>query len=142
MTDTTKPTTVTGHNSMSPIEHLDEMRALSLEGGGDARIEKQHASGKLTARERLELLLDPDSFREMDAFVVHRSREFGLDEPDKKVIGDSVVTGWGTVNGRLVYVYSQDFTVIGGSLSEVHAQKICKIMELALKNGAPVIGLK
>ena len=141
MTDTIKSTTVAGHNSMSPIEHLDEMRTLSLQGGGDARIEKQHASGKLTARERLELLLDPDSFREIDAFAVHRSRDFGLDAPDKKVVGDSVVTGWGTVNGRLVYVFSQDFTVIGGSLSEVHAQKICKIMELALKNGAPVIGL-
>ncbi|PJF33265.1 MAG: methylmalonyl-CoA carboxyltransferase, partial [Candidatus Thermofonsia Clade 1 bacterium] len=93
------------------------------------------------ARERLELLLDPGSFRELDAFVVQRSRDFGMDKPENQILGDSVVTGWGTINGRLVYVYSQDFTVFGGSLSEVHAAKIVKIMEMAMKNGAPVIGL-
>ncbi|GAB4409305.1 MAG: acyl-CoA carboxylase subunit beta [Anaerolineae bacterium] len=102
---------------------------------------RQHKAGKLTARERIDLLLDPGSFRELDAFVVHRERNFGMDEPDKQFLGDSVVTGWGTINGRLVYVFSQDFTVMGGSLSEVHAEKICKIMDMALKNGAPIIGL-
>lgn len=127
--------------SMNSIDHLNEQKALSLQGGGEARLKKQHEAGKLSARERLELLLDPDSFREMDSFVVHRSREFGLDAEDKQFLGDSVVTGWGTINGKLVYVFSQDFTVIGGSLSEVHAQKIVKVMDLALKNGAPVIGL-
>ncbi|MEB2289008.1 MAG: acyl-CoA carboxylase subunit beta [Anaerolineae bacterium] len=117
------------------------MRLQSAAGGGPDRVEKQHKSGKLTARERLDLLLDPGSFRETDAFVVHRERNFGMDEPDKQFLGDSVVTGWGTINGRLIYVFSQDFTVMGGSLSEVHAEKICKIMEMAMKNGAPVIGL-
>jgi acetyl-CoA carboxylase carboxyltransferase component len=123
------------------LEQLNQMRLKSMAGGGPKRIEKQHQSGKLTARERLDLLLDPGSFREIDAFVVHRERNFGMDEPDKQFLGDSVVTGWGTINGRLVYVFSQDFTVMGGSLSEVHAQKICKIMDMAVKNGAPVIGL-
>ncbi len=123
------------------IEHLNQMRLQSAEGGGQDRIDKQHRAGKLTARERLDLLLDPGSFREIDAFVVHRERNFGMDEADKQFLGDSVVTGWGTVNGRLVYVYSQDFTVLGGSLSEVHAEKICKIMDMAIKNGAPLIGL-
>ncbi|MCZ7538329.1 MAG: acyl-CoA carboxylase subunit beta [Anaerolineae bacterium] len=123
------------------IEQLNQMRLQSAAGGGPDRVEKQHKSGKLTARERLDLLLDPGSFREMDAFVVHRERNFGMDEPDKQFLGDSVVTGWGTINGRLVYVFSQDFTVMGGSLSEVHAEKICKIMEMAMKNGAPVVGL-
>lgn len=127
--------------ALTPIERLHQYRQKSLEGGGEARIAKQKADGKLTARERLELLLDPDSFRELDAFVLHRTHDFGMQEGDKKTLGDSVVTGWGTINGRLVYVYSQDFTVVGGSLSEVHAQKICKIMELSLKNGAPLIGL-
>ncbi|MCZ7541426.1 MAG: acyl-CoA carboxylase subunit beta, partial [Anaerolineae bacterium] len=123
------------------IEQLNQMRLRSAAGGGPDRVEKQHKSGKLAARERLDLLLDPGSFREMDAFVVHRERNFGMDEPDKQFLGDSVVTGWGTISGRLVYVFSQDFTVMGGSLSEVHAGKICKIMEMAMKNGAPVIGL-
>lgn len=123
------------------IEQLHEKRTESMMGGGEARIEKQHAAGKMTARERLDLLLDPGSFREMDAFVVHRSHDFGMDAADKQFPGDSVITGWGTINGRLVYVYSQDFTVVGGSLSEVHAQKICKILELAIKNGAPIIGI-
>ncbi|HML24134.1 MAG TPA: acyl-CoA carboxylase subunit beta [Aggregatilinea sp.] len=123
------------------IEKLNEMRLRSAEGGGPSRIDKQHKSGKLTARERLDLLLDPGSFREMDAFVVHRERNFGMDDPHNQYLGDSVVTGWGTINGRLVYVYSQDFTVMGGSLSEVHAEKICKIMDMAMKNGAPVIGV-
>ncbi len=126
---------------IDPIDYLHQQRARSLVGGGEARIAKQHQSGKLTARERLELLLDPDSFREMDAFVVHRTKDFGMDDPSKQFMGDSVVTGWGTINGRLVYVFSQDFTVIGGSLSEVHAEKVVKIMDLALKNGAPLIGL-
>ncbi len=123
------------------IDQLNQMRLKSAAGGGPARVEKQHKAGKLTARERLDLLLDPGSFREMDAFVVHRERNFGMDAEDKQFLGDSVITGWGTINGRLVYVYSQDFTVMGGSLSEVHAQKICKIMDLAMKNGAPIIGL-
>src|SRR5690606_10435162 len=105
------------------------------------RVEKQHRSGKLTARERLDLLLDPGSFREVDAFVVHRERNFGMDRPENPYLGDSVVTGWGTINGRLVYVHSQDFTVMGGSLSKAHAEKICKIMDMAMKNGAPIIGL-
>ncbi len=123
------------------IEQLNQMRLRSAAGGGPERVARQHKAGKLTARERIDLLLDPGSFRELDAFVVHRERNFGMDEPDKQFLGDSVVTGWGTINGRLVYVFSQDFTVMGGSLSEVHAEKICKIMDMALKNGAPIIGL-
>ena len=123
------------------IEQLNEMRLRSMAGGGPERVEKQHRSGKLTARERLDLLLDPGSFREVDAFVVHRERNFGMDRPENQYLGDSVVTGWGTINGRLVYVYSRDFTVMGGSLSEAHAEKICKIMDMAMKNGAPIIGL-
>jgi acetyl-CoA carboxylase carboxyltransferase component len=121
------------------IERLHEQRAKSRLGGGPERIEAQHKKGRLTARERLDLLLDQGSFREVDAFAVHRTSDFGLDE--KKYLGDSVVTGWGTINGRLVYVFSQDFTVFGGSLGEVHAEKITKIMDMAMKNGAPVIGL-
>jgi acetyl-CoA carboxylase carboxyltransferase component len=123
------------------IEQLNQMRLKSAAGGGPARVEKQHKSGKLTARERLDLLLDPGSFREIDAFVVQRERNFGMDKPDNQYLGDSVITGWGTISGRLVYVYSQDFTVMGGSLSEVHAEKIIKIMGMAIKNGAPLIGL-
>jgi acetyl-CoA carboxylase carboxyltransferase component len=123
------------------IEQLNQMRLKSAAGGGPARVEKQHKSGKLTARERLDLLLDPGSFRELDAFVVQRERNFGMDKPENQYLGDSVITGWGTINGRLVYVYSQDFTVMGGSLSEVHADKIVKIMGMAMKNGAPIIGL-
>ncbi len=123
-------------------ENLEELRALRQEaelGGGQERIDAQHARGRLTARERLDLLLDKGSFREADMFATHRTSDFGLDQ--HKVLGDSVVTGWGTIEGRLVYVYSQDFTVFGGSLGEVHAAKICKILDMALKNGAPIIGL-
>ncbi|MFB0533490.1 MAG: acyl-CoA carboxylase subunit beta [Anaerolineae bacterium] len=121
------------------IEHLRQLREQAKLGGGQRRIDAQHAKGKLTARERLELLLDPGSFRELDMFVTHRTVGFGIEE--KKFLGDSVVTGWGTIEGRLVYVFSQDFTVFGGSLGEVHAEKVSKIMDLAMKNGAPVIGL-
>ncbi|MHB8777957.1 MAG: acyl-CoA carboxylase subunit beta [Anaerolineales bacterium] len=126
-------------NENSKIQKLNELQAQSRLGGGQARIDAQHKKGRLTARERLELLLDKGSFREVDPFVVHRTHDFGLDK--QKIMSDSVVTGWGTVEGRLVYVYSQDFTVFGGSLGEVHAEKICKIMDMAMKNGAPVIGL-
>ena len=121
------------------IARLERMRAEALLGGGPVRMERQHAWGKLTARERLELLLDPGSFVELDAFVTHRATEFGLDS--QHFLGDGVVTGHGTVNGRLVFVFSQDFTVFGGSLSEAYAEKICKIMDLAMKVGAPIIGL-
>lgn len=127
--------------SNAHFDHLDEMRARSKAGGGEKRIQRQHDRGKMTAHERLELLLDPNSFREMDAFVVHRERNFGMDADENQFLGDSVVTGWGTINGRLVYVYSQDFTVFGGSLSEAHAEKITKIMDMAMKTGAPIIGL-
>ena len=122
-----------------PTERLEALREQALKGGGDARIEAQHGKGKLTARERLQLLLDPGTFQELGQLVTHRSTNFGLDK--QKFLGDGVVTGYGKVNGRLVYVFSQDFTVLGGSLAEAHAQKICKIMDLALENGAPVIGL-
>ena len=121
------------------LARLDKMRAESLLGGGRARIDRQHELGKLTARERLELLLDPESFVELDAFVTHRSSDFGLAQ--QRYLGDGVVTGHGTIDGRLVFVFSQDFTVFGGSLSEAYAEKICKIMDLALKVGAPIIGL-
>src|SRR5438094_390851 len=121
------------------LGRLEEKRAAARAGGGTRRIEALHRRGKLTARERLELLLDPDSFEEWDMFVEHRSHDFGIDE--HKIPGDGVVTGYGTVNGRLVFVFSQDFTVFGGSLSEAHAEKICKIMDQAMNVGAPVIGL-
>ncbi|MGW8318529.1 MAG: acyl-CoA carboxylase subunit beta [Candidatus Promineifilaceae bacterium] len=121
------------------IEELRRLRALSLQGGGSERIERQRAAGKLTARERIDLLLDKGSFREIDAFVMHRETNFGMME--QRILGDSVVTGWGTVEGRLVYVFSQDFTVFGGSLSQVHAEKVCKIMDMAMRNGAPIIGI-
>jgi propionyl-CoA carboxylase beta chain len=121
------------------LKTLTELRAAAEEGGGAKRVEAQHARGKLSARERLDLLLDEDSFVELDRFVTHRSTDFGLEE--QKILGDGVVTGYGTVHGRLVYVFSQDFTVFGGSLSEAHAEKIVKIQEMALKNGAPIIGL-
>jgi propionyl-CoA carboxylase beta chain len=121
------------------LNRLAHMRAEALLGGGPARIERQHSMGKLTARERLDLLLDAGSFVELDAFVTHRSTEFGLGE--QQFLGDGVVTGHGTVDGRLVFVFSQDFTVFGGSLSEAYAEKICKVMDLAMKVGAPVIGL-
>jgi len=121
------------------IEELqDKVKAAHL-GGGEARITAQHAKGKLTARERLHFLLDENSFEEIGMMVTHRSTDFGMER--EKYLGDGVVTGYGTINGRLVYVFSQDFTVFGGSLSETHAEKICKIMEMAMKNGAPLIGL-
>jgi len=121
------------------LKELEARRAGARAGGGERRVEAQHAKGKLTARERLAILLDEGSFEEWDMFVEHRSTEFGMAE--QKVPGDGVVTGWGTINGRLVFVFSQDFTVFGGSLSESHAEKICKIMDQAMKVGAPVIGL-
>jgi len=121
------------------LRRLDEKRGAARAGGGKRRIAAQHAKGKLTARERIELLLDPGSFEEWDMFVEHRSQDFGMAE--QKIPGDGVVTGYGTVNGRLVFVFSQDFTVFGGSLSEAHAEKICKIMDQAMNVGAPVIGL-
>lgn len=121
------------------VERLQKLREDALKGGGEARIEKQHEKGKLTARERINLLVDKDSFEEIDKFVTHRSTAFGLEK--KQILGDGVVTGLGKIHGRPVYVFSQDFTVFGGSLSETHAEKICKIMDLALKNGVPVIGL-
>ena len=121
------------------LNQLEQRRQAARLGGGQKRIDAQHARGKLTARERLELLLDDDSFEEFDMFVTHRSTEFGMDRD--RPAGDGVVTGWGTINGRMVYVYAQDFTVFGGSLSETHAQKICKVMDMAIQNGAPLIGL-
>jgi len=121
------------------LEQLAERRARAWAGGGEKRIKAQHAKGKLTARERIEVLLDEGSFEEFDLYVAHRAVDFGM--ASQQYPGDGVVTGWGTINGRLVYVFSQDFTVLGGSLSETHAQKICKIMDMAVRNGAPVIGL-
>ncbi len=118
---------------------LESMRTEALNGGGDAQIEKQHAKGKHTARERIELLLDPGTFFETDAFVTHRATGLGME--DKHPLGDGVVTGWGKVDGRLVYVYAQDFTVLGGSLGESHGRKIARLMDLAYQNGAPLIGL-
>jgi acetyl-CoA carboxylase carboxyltransferase component len=123
----------------SNIEELHRLRAQSQQGGGEERIKKQKAAGKLTAHERVNLLLDKGSFREIDAFVMHRETNFGM--WDRRIPGDSVVTGWGTIDGRLVYVFSQDFTVFGGSLSMVHAEKVCKIMDMATRNGAPIIGI-
>ncbi|MEQ8506630.1 MAG: acyl-CoA carboxylase subunit beta [Rhodospirillales bacterium] len=121
------------------IRQLEEKRERARMGGGERRIDAQHAKGKLTARERIEVLLDPGSFEEWDMFVEHRCTDFGMTE--QSTPGDGVVTGYGTVNGRLIFVFSQDFTVFGGSLSESHAEKICKIMDQAMKVGAPVIGL-
>ncbi|WP_339636496.1 acyl-CoA carboxylase subunit beta [uncultured Sulfitobacter sp.] len=121
------------------LEQLERRREDARLGGGQARIDAQHGRGKLTARERVDLLLDEGSFEEFDMFVTHLCTDFGMQ--DQKPAGDGVVTGWGTINGRLVYVFSQDFTVFGGSLSETHAQKICKIMDMAVQNGAPVIGI-
>lgn len=122
-----------------PREKLQRKRTESFQGGGEKRIAAQHAKGKLTARERLDLLLDEGSFCEIGAFVTHRSADFGMEK--QRIPGDGVVTGYGYVHGRLVYVFSQDFTVFGGSLSETHAEKICKIMDMAMENGAPLIGL-
>ncbi|MGE0210919.1 MAG: acyl-CoA carboxylase subunit beta [Parvibaculaceae bacterium] len=121
------------------LQELDERRAEARLGGGLARIEAQHKRGKLTARERIELLLDPGSFEEFDMFVEHRCTDFGMEK--QKIPGDGVVTGWGTVNGRVIYVFAKDFTVFGGSLSEAHARKITKIQDMALQNRAPIIGL-
>jgi propionyl-CoA carboxylase beta chain len=121
------------------ITELEQKRDRARQGGGQKRIDAQHEKGKLTARERIEVLLDPDSFEEYDMFVEHRCTDFGMEE--NKIPGDGVVTGHGTINGRLVFVYSQDFTVLGGSLSETNAEKICKIMDMAIKVGAPVIGI-
>ncbi len=121
------------------LKHLHELETQARLGGGQDRVNAQHKRGKLTARERLDLLLDKNTFRELDMLVTHRSTDFGLDE--QKFLGDGVVTGYGNVNGRRVFVFSQDFTVFGGSLSEAHAEKICKIMDLAMKVGAPVVGL-
>lgn len=121
------------------IEQLNEMIQQAMLGGGEKRIESQHKKGKLTARERIALLLDEGSFEELGMLVKHRSTNFGLDK--QQFLGDGVVTGYGSVNGRLVYVFAQDFTVLGGSLAEAHAQKICRVMDLAMQNGAPIIGL-
>src|SRR3989441_1405923 len=121
------------------LEQLEKKRAAARLGGGQKRIDAQHGKGKLTARERIELLLDEGTFEEWDMFVEHRCHDFGM--ADNKIPGDGVVTGYGMINGRLVFVFSQDFTVFGGALSEAHAEKICKVMDQAMKVGAPVIGL-
>ncbi len=128
------------HPTVDPrIIELRERKSAARQGGGADKIAKQHSRGRMTARERLELLLDKGSFREMDIFVTHNTNDFGL--ADQKFLGDGVVTGYGTIDGRLVYVYSQDFTVFGGSVSHSHAMKICKVMDMAMVNGAPIIGL-
>ena len=121
------------------LNELENRREAARLGGGQKRIDAQHGRGKLTARERIDLLLDENSFEEFDMFVTHRCTEFGMQ--NQKPAGDGVVTGWGTINGRMVYVFSQDFTVLGGSVSETHAKKICKVLDMAMQNGAPVIGL-
>ncbi|MBC6436765.1 MAG: acyl-CoA carboxylase subunit beta [Rhodobacteraceae bacterium] len=121
------------------LQELEQHRKEARLGGGQRRIDSQHAKGKLTARERIDLLLDEGSFEEYDMFVTHRCTDFGMEKTKPR--GDGVVTGWGTVNGRMVYVFSQDFTVLGGSVSETHAARICKIMDMAMQNGAPVVGI-
>jgi len=121
------------------LARLKEIEAQARQGGGPERVERQHARGKMVARERLQVLLDPGSFFELDAFATHRAIEFGLDR--QRPLGDGVVTGWGQIDGRLVYVFAQDFTVLGGSVGETHGRKICKVLDLALESGAPVIGL-
>ncbi|MFO0069098.1 MAG: carboxyl transferase domain-containing protein, partial [Alphaproteobacteria bacterium] len=126
-------------SAVSIVKELELKREAARTGGGAARIHAQHEKGKLTARERLEVLLDPDSFEEYDMFVEHRCTYFDME--GKKVPGDGVVTGHGTINGRQVFVYSQDFTVLGGSLSETNARKICKLQDMAMKMGAPIIGI-
>ena len=123
-------------SNQQKFEELQQKRTESQQGGGEQRIAKQHEKGKLTARERLHFLLDEGSFEELDAFKKHRSTNFGLDQ--QQFLGDGVVTGYGTIYGRLVYVFSQDFTVFGGSLSETHAEKICKVMDLAFRHHGPV----
>ena len=121
------------------LEILEDKKAEAKLGGGERRIEVQHQKGKLTARERIHFLLDEGSFEEIGMFVTHRSTNFGLEK--QKFLGDGVVTGYGTVKGRLIYIFSQDFTILGGSLAEAYAEKICNIMDLAMQNGAPLIGL-
>ena len=121
------------------LDSLDQMRQQAHKGGGQERMDQQHGRGKLTARERLTLLMDEGSFEEIDSFVTHRTTDFGL--ADRRFLGDAVVTGHGLVEGRQVFAFSQDFTVLGGSLSEVVSQKVCKIMDLAAKTGCPVVGL-
>ena len=121
------------------LDELERRRNVARVGGGIKRIEAQHARGKLTARERIDLLMDEGSFEEFDMFVEHRSTDFGMEKT--KIPGDGVVTGWGTINGRVVYLFAKDFTVFGGSLSETHAKKIIKIQDMALQNRAPIIGL-
>ena len=121
------------------LEKLEARRVQARAGGGEKRVAAQHAKGKLTARERIALLLDDNSFEEFDMFVEHRCTDFGME--DQKLPGDGVITGWGTVNGRVIYVFAKDFTVFGGSLSESHARKITKIQDMALQNRAPIIGL-
>jgi propionyl-CoA carboxylase beta chain len=124
---------------MDPIKRLEEMESQALQGGGEERIARQHKAGKLSARERIELLCDPGSFVELDKFVTHRCADFGMEK--QKILGDGVVTGYGFVNGRQIFIFAQDFTVFGGSLSGAYATKICKVMDLAMKVGAPVVGL-
>ena len=126
-------------SNIDKLQLLDQKNTEALQGGGAKRIEAQHTKGKLTARERIELLLDEGSFEEIGKFVMHRNKDFGLDK--EYYLGDGVVTGYGTIMGRLVYVFAQDFTIFGGSLSETYAEKICKIMDMAMKNGAAIIGL-
>ena len=126
-------------NQLEKVKELIELRAQARLGGGEKAIEKQHAKGKYTARERIAMLLDEGSFEEMDMFVKHRCTNFGMDK--KHYLGDGVVTGYGTIEGRLVYVFAQDFTVSAGSLSETMSLKICKVMDMAMKMGAPCIGL-
>src|SRR3954447_1740627 len=126
-------------SSENDIQELERRKRESELGGGEKRIERQHAEGKKTARERIALLFDPGSFQELDQLVVHRSTDFGMEK--QRISGDGVVTGYGTIGGRLGYAFPQDFTVFGGSLSETHAAKIVKLQDLALKNGAPIVGL-
>jgi propionyl-CoA carboxylase beta chain len=128
-----------GSRAINKLDQLKERQAAAEKGGGEERIAKQKAAGKMSARERIDFFLDEGSFEEFDKFVVHRSHDFGLDK--QKFPGDGVITGHGLVDGREVFVFAQDFTVFGGSLSETHAAKICKIMDLAMKTGAPVVGL-
>ena len=125
-------------NSKEKYTVLAAKNAEALLGGGQDRIDAQHKKGKLSARERIDFLLDEGSFEEIGKFVMHRTRDFGMDK--QHFLGDGVITGYGTINGRLIYVFSQDFTVFGGSLSEAYAEKICKIMDLAMKNGAQILG--
>src|SRR5262245_11477904 len=128
-----------GSSSRPASEELARRLAAARAGGGDERVARQHEAGKLTARERVELLLDPGSFVELDALVMHRCRDFGMES--QRIPGDGVVSGSGTIDGRTVFLFAQDFTVFGGSLSETNAQKICKVMDLAVENGAPIVGL-